>query len=83
MPFTPMNNFDTRQSFVDYVSRLVRPASALTLLTWRGGNTKYRVEELKSVIFNFQITVPLNHSFLIRKNVGGNSRRMQVTFNLP
>jgi hypothetical protein len=83
LKFIPMSKFKTSESFVSHVSNLVDPTIALRLLTWKGGSTKFKVEQLTSVIFNFQCSLPTHHRFLTRRNVGGNSRNTRATYDLP
>lgn len=83
LKFIPMSKFATPESFVTHVSNLIDPTIALRLLTWKGGSTKFKVEQLTSVIFNFQCSLPTHHSFLTRRNVGGGSRNTRTSYNLP
>lgn len=83
MGFVPMSQFKTSEAFVSHVSQRVDPNIALRQLTWKGGNTKFKVEEIKSIILNFQCSLPLHHRFLQRRNVGGSARRVRTTYDLP
>lgn len=83
MSFASMTQFQDKQDFVSHANNIIDPSIALRLLTWKGGNTKFKVEELKSVIFNFQCSLPIHHRFLLRRNVGGNSRNIHVSYDLP
>lgn len=83
LKFIPMNKFKTSESFVSYVNSYIDPTLALRLLTWKGGSTKFKVEQLTSIIFNFQCSLPINHRFLTRRNVAGNSRKQRTTYDLP